>query len=175
MRIIYSNPWGFRIHSPYVFRLVTQGLFKRKTKSSEKINTEWHLNSRQKRKLIHILNLIEYIGSDKIILADQSSFPGRQIMEILQNDRTDNIKDNYNFPGNSPRITIDPVPFLTLPEISDEDFWILTNLKNHKNRSLFREKQHNALVSITIETYNMGIIIYNSSFQKQNYYIRCWF
>jgi hypothetical protein len=175
MQIIYSNPWGFKIHSPYVFQLVTKGLFKRKIKNPEEINLKWHLNFQQKRKLNCILNLIGYFGTDKIHLVDQSSFPGLQIREIFQNRISDKKEDHCGFPGTTPRISIGIDPFLSLPVASEEDIWILTDMKNQENRNLFREKQCNALVSITIEVCNMGIIIFNSSFQKQNYHIRCWF
>jgi integrase len=174
MQTIYSNPWGFGIHSPFVYKLVTRGLFKRKAKSAEKINPEWHLNFRQKRKLIRILNLIEYFGTDKINLVDRSIFPGLRIMEILQNGISDKKEDHCRFPGTSTRMSIGIDSFRSLPEASEEDIWIVTDLKNPLNRNLFSEKQHNPLVSITIETCNMGIIIFNSSFQKQNYHIRCW-
>jgi hypothetical protein len=175
MRIIYSNPWGFRIHSPYVFRLVTQGLFGKKRLSSDIIKPEWRLNFRQKKKLTHILRLIEFFGTKRITVTDQTRFPGFQLMEILQTVRFSDINKEYGFPETSPRITIFHDTFQPLPEISGEDIWILSDMQQHKNRKKFRNFGLNPLVSISIETNNIGIMIFNSTFQKQHYHIRSWF
>jgi hypothetical protein len=175
MQIIYSNPWGFRIHSPFVFRLVTQGLFGKKILLSDKINREWRLNFRQKKKLTRILRLIEFFRTENISITDEACFPGLYLKEILQKgSSTDKNADN-RYPETSPRITIVYDTFQPLPEISDEDVWILTDLQHHNNRKQFRNMRLNPKVSISIETHNIGIMIFNSSFQKQHYHIRSWF
>jgi hypothetical protein len=175
MQIIYSNPWGFRIHSPYVFRLVTKGLSGKKSLSSDKIGQDWHLNFRQKKKLARLLSLIEFFRTNRITVTDQSSFPGFQIMEILKKGSFSDYNGEYKFPEISPRITLGVDPFQPLPEISGEDIWILTGLENRKTREQFRKMRLNPLVSISIETNYLGIMIFNSSFQNQHFHIRSWF
>jgi hypothetical protein len=175
MQIIYSNPWGFGIHSPFVYRLVTQGLSGKKSRLSDKIGLDWHLKFRQKRKLARLLSLIEFFRTNRIKVTDEHSFPGLQIMEILKKKSFFDYTRKDKFPGISSRITLGIDLFQPLPEISGEDIWILTGLENRKTREQFRKMRLNPLVSISIETNYLGILIFNPSYQNQHYQIQSWF
>lgn len=177
MKIIRSNPLGFGIHSPFVYHLVTKVIF-----SPGNCLLAFPFASEKKkamfvRKMIN--RLTDYIHPEIIII-----FGPKENLPIGFPEIEERFKCLYpsklsDIAGNFKRslFLINAVPENT--EIhsvqSKEAYWILLNCNDLKMRQFLNNCKNSEKVSVTIEVFNTGIIIFSEIFQKQNYIILDWF
>jgi hypothetical protein len=175
MKTIRSNPWGFGIHSPFVYRLVTNGL-SGKMKISDIRQTVCKMNRREKRRLSLVLNLIDFLQPEFISIPNDNDVIGQYLKEWFQNDL---------FPRALNSAVTSSVMFRQMiigmdlqqptPEIFENDIWLLTGLNHGENRKLLERMLNHPRVSVSLETRHMAILIFNPLFQKQHYIVRSWF
>jgi hypothetical protein len=176
MKIIKSNPWGFGIHSPFIFYLVTKVIFGETDLYRQEILFPPGMRYREKLRIKLVSRLIHYFQPENIIMGENCGFLPPLIEEQFQNSvisgkekREIPVAETYN------QFVIGRVAGATVIGKSGNSVWILPDLKSRECKELFISLQINPDITITIEANRTGIIIMNARYQKQNYIIRNWF
>jgi hypothetical protein len=172
-KTIRSNPWGFRIHSPYVYRLVAKGIFGKTTLKPYEMDL-LKMSDKQK-KIRRIINFIRYIKPVKISISGGTG--DVPFMDILKNSQERNSPENQkdDLPGKCDLLHIFYKIPRPVPIFSAHDILLLPELNDPEARRLFKDMQVLKEVSVTIETQMMGIVFFDPLLQKEHYLIRSWF
>jgi len=219
---IRSNRWGFGIHSPFVFDLVTRVIFGKPNPLRNRIPFPVIMNHREKRITEVVVRMIEFFRPEEIHVVTGPGFLQSLILEKYRNgtvfcreakrdfERYTWFQIEYQRKSVLQKVFITPKSpkgdFLTrwfsiVPplggrgseqlktkncifgvdsrikeeiEYRGNRVLILIDLKDAGTLGYFRELQNDPGVTITIEVKNMGIVIINPVYQKQNFYIRRW-
>ncbi len=179
MKVIRSNPWGFGIHSPYVYQLVTKVIFGKQSFSPKEKSALRGSGNGVWGKKNQLCRLILDFEPDRIMLAGEGrladllgsplfqQFPYRPIfpeeISLLGNEKEIVIFDDYYG-------TLFDIPDYQVPAI-----WVLFNLFDLNSKSLFNKLRNSQHVALTIEVNRMGIAIFNRNFKKQDFKILRWF
>ncbi len=178
---IKSNKWGKGIHSPFVYRLVTEIIFSRYPFYAFDEIKKISASKQEKEELEVLFRLLNFFQPKqikvygeqdlkieqicKVVLPDvevSELFCVKKTQEIMFNPLEGNTfiiwnnycnNENFNFEGNEPIIIV---------------FRKLKDLQMKKMVEYFQDKKE---ISVCIEFQTFGIAIVNSKFQKQNYVI----
>jgi hypothetical protein len=175
-KTIRSNPFGFRIHSPFVYRLVTRGLFGKTTLTSFEISILKKLSFRERCKTLRVINFIRYIHPDRVVTlyGAGKGFPFSMTCQTATGEQ--GLKSQGgSIPGDCDELlVIYDVPAFRLP-LSEHHVLVLANLRDPACRKLFDEMIMDTLVSVTLETRGTGFVFFDPLLQKEHYVIKSRF
>ena len=162
------------VHSPFVFLLLTQGLYNRKIKLPvAALSTYKGVNSKKSRLLFKI---VHYFSPKSILIVGDTTFE-KEVMALANPKSNIDIKNAiYNciyfssIPTNS--ITNETVEQLILT-IENDSFWILEDIHaNAAAEALWQTLQQNPKVTVTIDTYHFGLVFFRKEQAKEHFIIR---
>ena len=164
------------VHSPFVFLLLTQGLYNKKIKLPvADLSTSKGVNSKKSQLLFKI---VHYFSPKSILIVGDTTFE-KEVMALANPKTTIDIDiDNaiYNciyfssIPTNS--ITKETVEQLILTTENDS-FWILEDIHaNAAAEALWQTLQQNPKVTVTIDTYHFGLVFFRKEQAKEHFIIR---
>jgi hypothetical protein len=180
MELIKSNKIGKRIHSPFVYRLVSNVIFAPYPfyafSEIDKIVKDFHAIDDLKT----IFRIVNEFGFQTVCNIGMNDIPVEKVCRMAKSDvnfvnclnyETDNlIEDNHRYSNliiwnncHTGIIGIVPVN----PEV-----WIIRYKKKEESYHLFSKLQLDRNAQITIELNHLGIVIFNEIFEKQNYVIK---
>jgi len=181
MKVIRSNPWGFGIHSPFVYHLVTRVIFGNGISLSEKVPGIFDTNRRLKRKAELILRLARYFDPEVIVLEEKNDDFTQYLRNLLSFKEIKTFAElTSQKAGTGLELVIGATSGFfqdAIPGNTGSAVWILTRLEDFEMRTLFNKLRLSKKVSLTTEVNKTGIVIFNHNFRKQNYVIRrfCFF
>ena len=173
MTVITSNRWGFGIHSPFVYRLVTRVICGRLNPFRNRFPLPGNMCRREKRITEVVVRMIEFFRPEEIHVVTGPGFLQSLILEKYRNGTVFCREAKRDFE----RYTWFQIEYQRISEEIEyrgNRVLILIDLKDAGTLGYFRELQNDPGVTITIEVKNMGIVIINPVYQKQNFYIRRW-
>ena len=162
------------VHSPFVFLLLTQGLYNKKIKLPvAALSTYKGVNSKKSRFLFKI---VRYFSPKSILIVGDTTFE-KEVMALANPKSNIDIKNAiYNciyfssIPTNS--ITNETVEQLILT-IENDSFWILEDIHaNAAAEALWQTLQQNPKVTVTIDTYHFGLVFFRKEQAKEHFIIR---
>ena len=164
------------VHSPFVFLLLTQGLYNRKIKLPvADLSTSKGVNSKKSQLLFKI---VHYFSPKSILIVGATTFEKEVTSLANPKAKIDIDIDNaiYNciyfssIPTNS--ITKETVEQLILTTENDS-FWILEDIHaNPDSEALWHTLQQNPKVTVTIDTYHFGLVFFRKEQAKEHFIIR---
>ena len=164
------------VHSPFVFLLLTQGLYNKKIKLPvADLSTYKGVNSKKSRLLFKI---VHYFSPKSILIVGDTTFEKEVIALANPKAKIDIDIDNviYNciyfssIPTNS--ITNETVEQLILT-VENDSFWILENIHaNAAAEALWQTLKQNPKVTVTIDTYHFGLVFFRREQVKEHFIIR---
>lgn len=164
------------VHSPFVFLLLTQGLYNKKIKLPvADLSACKGVNSKKSRLLFKI---VHYFSPKSILIVGDTTFE-KEVMALSNPKATIDIDiDNaiYNCIYFSSiginSITTETVEQLILT-IENDSFWILEDIHaNAGTEALWQTLQQNPKVTVTIDTYHFGLVFFRREQVKEHFIIR---
>ena len=164
------------VHSPFVFLLLTQGLYNKKIKLPDAaLSTSKGVNSKKSRLLFKI---VHYFSPKSILIVGDTTFE-KEVIALSNPKATIDIDiDNaiYNCIYFSSiginSITTETVEQLILT-IENDSFWILEDIHaNAAAEALWQTLQQNPKVTVTIDTYHFGLVFFRREQVKEHFIIR---
>ena len=170
------------VHSPFVFLLLTQGLYNKKIKLPvADLSTYKGVNSKKSRLLFKI---VRYFSPKSILIVGDTTFE-KEVMALANSkveididididiDIENAIYNCIYFSSigiNS--ITNETVEQLILT-IENDSFWILEDIHaNAGTEALWQTLQQNPKVTVTIDTYHFGLVFFRREQVKEHFIIR---
>jgi len=162
------------VHSPFVFLLLTQGLYNRKIKLPvADLSTYKGVNSKKSRLLFKI---VHYFSPKSILIVGDTTFE-KEVMALANPKSNIDIENAiYNciyfssIPTNS--ITNETVEQLILT-VENDSFWILEDIHaNAAAEALWETLKQNPKVTVTIDTYHFGLVFFRKEQAKEHFIIR---
>ena len=178
---IKSNKWGRRIHSPFVYRLVTEIIFSAYPYYSFDEIKKIALSSSENEELkilFRILNffqpqLIKTVGEwdENVKKVCNFAIPDAPVKDVIcvkksQEKEVVSLEAHTFIIWNNYCCNVD-FSF----ENKEPIVFVFRKIKDLQMRQLFENFQENKEVAVTIELRYFGIAIVNGKFQKQNYVI----
>ena len=162
------------VHSPFIFLLLTQGLYNKKIKLPvAALSTYKGVNSKKSRFLFKI---VHYFSPKSILIVGDTTFEKEVIALANPKSNIDIENAIYNciyfssIPTNS--ITNETVEQLILT-IENDSFWILEDIHaNAAAEALWQTLQQNPKVTVTIDTYHFGLVFFRKEQAKEHFIIR---
>ncbi len=162
------------VHSPFVFLLLTQGLYNRKIKLPvAALSTYKGVNSKKSRLLFKI---VRYFSPKSILIVGDTTFEKEVITLANPKSNIDIENAIYNciyfssIPTNS--ITNETVEQLILT-VENDSFWILEDIHaNAATEALWQTLQQNPKVTVTIDIYHFGLVFFRKEQAKEHFIIR---
>jgi hypothetical protein len=162
------------VHSPFVFLLLTQGLYNKKIKLPDAdLSTYKGVNSKKSRLLFKI---VHYFSPKSILIVGDTTFE-KEVMALANPKATIDI-DNaiYNCIYFSSiginSITNETIEQLVLT-IENDSFWIIENVHaNAAAEALWQTLKQNPKVTVTIDTYHFGLVFFRREQVKEHFIIR---
>jgi hypothetical protein len=177
IKLIHSNPWGFGIHSPYVFNLVTKVIFGERH-CFNPLSFSIRRNKKMKFRQM-ILRFIDFLKPDKIIIVGKSASAQPEFSNFAEKFQWIQLPELAGIPEEcqSPLVIWHDAPANRDVRLTYQRgaCWILNNCKDLKMKEFMIYLRNSEKVRVTIEVNNTGIVIFNENFQKQNYVICDWF
>ena len=164
------------VHSPFVFLLLTQGVYNKKIKLPvADLSTYKGVNSKKSRLLFKI---VRYFSPKSILIVGDTTFE-KEVMVLSNPKATIDIDiDNaiYNCIYFSSiginSITNETIEQLVLT-IENDSFWILENIHaNAAAEALWQTLKQNPKVTVTIDTYHFGLVFFRREQVKEHFIIR---
>lgn len=162
------------VHSPFVFLLLTQGLYNRKIKLPvADLSTYKGVNSKKSRLLFKI---VRYFSPKSILIVGDTTFE-KEVMALANPKSTIDIESAiYNCIYFS-SIGINPITTETIEQliltIENDSFWILEDIHaNAATKALWQTLQQNPKVTVTIDTYHFGLVFFRREQAKEHFIIR---
>jgi len=174
MKIIRSNPWGFGIHSPFVYQLVTKVIFGKTDLSSAYFSLPGEIKSLNKRRIYQIIRLIRFFHPDEIIFTNVDESIKRIIRDKFRDDNVQKA-EKYRASGFYQKFFVGCDPSDPVKQIGEGSVLYFPDLKAMGCKDLFLTLQNDPQITVTIEVNHTGLVIANRNYQKQNFYIRRWF
>jgi hypothetical protein len=177
MKKIKSNRWGFGIHSPFVYKLVTKVIYGNTILPTRNCAFPVKTKSIDRWRSLLIVRLIIFL-KPKMVMVSECVPCQPEIDQLYINTQTGNksaylkgihMKLQTNV---YEKFVVSPEPDISGIELSDHSVWIIPDTRRPGSKELFLSLQNNPCVSITLEVKGTGIVIHNSEYQKQNYLIR---
>ena len=162
------------VHSPFVFLLLTQGLYNKKIKLPvANLSTYKGVNSKKSRLLFKI---VHYFSPKSILIVGDTTFE-KEVMALANPKSNIDIESAiYNciyfssITKNS--ITTETVEQLILT-IENDSFWILEDIHaNAGTEALWQTLKQNPKVTVTIDTYHFGLVFFRREQVKEHFIIR---
>lgn len=164
------------VHSPFVFLLLTQGLYNKKIKLPvADLSTYKGVNSKKSRLLSKI---VRYFSPKSILIVGDTTFE-KEVMALANPKSTINIALDsaiYNCIYFSSiginSITNETIKQLVLT-VENDSFWILEDIHaNAATEALWQTLQQNPKVTVTIDTYHFGLVFFRREQAKEHFIIR---
>ncbi len=188
MGIIHTNPYGFRIHSPYVYHLVARVLYGKKFLTPHQRAWLGTLKRRERNDTEKLLRLLLFFKPDHLRWQEEEPLL-RRIIDAMGPSVAGGMDGGdtgeaqpYPHGGAGERdcreMIVGSLPAHfppELPEGKEPDCWILLQLRHLEMTDFFNTLRQSTKTTITIEVNNTGIVIFNPKFRKQNYFVREWF
>jgi len=166
------------VHSPFVFLLLTQGLYNKKIKLPDAaLSTYKGVNSKKSRLLFKI---VHYFSPKSILIVGDTTFE-KEVMAlanpkakiVIDIDIESAIYNCIYFSSigiNS--ITEDTIEQLVLTTENDT-FWILEDIHaNAAAEALWQTLKQNPKVTVTIDTYHFGLVFFRREQVEEHFIIR---
>ncbi len=168
------------VHSPFVFLLLTQGLYNKKIKLPDAdLSTYKGVNSKKSRLLFKI---VHYFSPKSILIVGDITFE-KEVIALANPKAKIDIDididiDNaiYNciyfssIPTNS--ITNETIEQL-VSTIENDSFWILEDIHaNPAAEAIWQTLKQNPKVTVTIDTYHFGLVFFRREQVKEHFIIR---
>ncbi|NQU84409.1 MAG: hypothetical protein HQ541_01490 [Mariniphaga sp.] len=181
MKPIKSDKSGRNIHSPFIYRLVANVLF---SPYPFYAFTEIELiskNNQESKNLQLIFRLINHFQFDQVYMLEIQDQNIKKISRMAKSDIQINSSENIKYEdkianrneykrlviiNNSEKI-LNKNLYPKTPEI-----WVLLDIKDLKTKECFTMLKTQKEVQVTIELNQLGIVIFNEIFEKQNYVIK---
>ncbi|MDR2910961.1 MAG: hypothetical protein LBV47_06320 [Bacteroidales bacterium] len=174
LKIVRSNKKGFRIHSPFIYELVTNVLYKDHKNIYFKETDV--LQTAKQIQLNYLYRLLHYFHPEKVFFHKPlTAETERELKYMLDSDffyseiSSDGLYDNIlTFPF----AVLDELIFHRLTHFPENNsvWFIEKNL--YSGNSIFQNLPKCEKGRITIELKYSGIIIFNNKFYTQEYLIR---
>lgn len=162
------------VHSPFVFLLLTQGLYNKKIKLPvADLSTSKGVNSKKSRLLFKI---VRYFSPKSILIVGDATFE-KEVMALASpksNIDIDNAIYNciYFRSIRTNSISKETVEQLILT-VENDSFWILEDIHaNAAAEALWQTLQQNPKVTVTIDTYHFGLVFFRREQVKEHFIIR---
>ena len=164
------------VHSPFVFLLLTQGLYNKKIKLPvADLSTYKGVNSKKSRLLFKI---VRYFSPKSILIVGDTTFE-KEVM-VLSNPKAtiDIALDSAIY--DCIYIHSQEFQFITNERIEqmlntteNDSFWILEDIHaNPAAEALWQTLQQNPKVTVTIDTYHFGLVFFRREQVKEHFIIR---
>ena len=175
MHIIRSNPWGFRIHSPFVYKLVTTGLFRKQDRREKKIIYPESFFPVEKKYTEQILNLIRFLQPVEIVTSGGDNPVHKWIIDQSLQQPPEQVECRDEQSIRCRRIILSSgLPQVLKPEHSN-DVWVMTGMNNKIKRSTLNISLHQDEVRVIVESDFLAILFFHPLLQKEHYIIHRWF
>ena len=162
------------VHSPFVFLLLTQGLYNKKIKLPvADLSTYKGINSKKSRLLFKI---VRYFSPKSILIVGATTFE-KEVFTLANPKATIDIESTiYNCIYFSSiginLVTNETIEQLALT-IENDSFWIIENIHaNAAAESLWQTLKQNPKVTVTIDTYHFGLVFFRKEQVKEHFIIR---
>ena len=174
MKVIRSNKKGFRIHSPFVYGLVTNVLHD----DSVSINFTGTgvLQSAKQVQLNMLYRLLHYFHPEKVFfykpltLETEKKFKDRVNSDFFYSETFENVLEEtiLCFPF---AVLSEPVFYRLTRFPENNSVWFIKK-NSHSSGSIFQNLPECEIGRITIELKYFGIVIFNKKFHTQGYLIK---
>lgn len=164
------------VHSPFVFLLLTQGLYNRKIKLPvAALSTYKGVNSKKSRLLFKI---VRYFSPKSILIVGDTTFE-KEVMALANPKATIDIALDsaiydciYIHSQEFQFITNERIEQM-LNTTENDSFWILEDIHaNPDAEALWQTLKQNPKVIVTIDTYHFGLVFFRKEQAKEHFIIR---
>lgn len=166
------------VHSPFVFLLLTQGLYNKKIKLPDAALSIYNgVNSKKSRLLYKI---IQYFCPKSILIVGATTFEKEVIALANPKSNIDIDIDIdiaiYNcifFSSNNYHALTDETIEKFLMTIENDSFWILEDIHaNAVSETLWKKIKMNPKVTVTLDTYQFGLVFFRKEQVEEHFIIR---
>jgi hypothetical protein len=179
LKIIRSNKKGHRIHSPFVYRLVTSVLFGNTVFSAIEKSEDFKIDKVEKLWLTLLFRLLNEFQPEKIICMAEIS---ENIIQLMKNTfagtefifpETKNKGEIQTAISTYPFVIADENSFQPDFKFKQNSVWFIKkNNKRGKSGQFFQTLPELENGRITIELTNAVIVIVDNKFPSQDYVIK---
>lgn len=164
------------VHSPFVFLLLTQGLYNKKIKLPvAALSTYKGVNSKKSRLLFKI---VRYFSPKSILIVGDTTFE-KEVMALANPKATIDIALDsaiydciYIHSQEFQFITNERIEQM-LNTTENDSFWILEDIHaNAATEALWQTLKQNPKVTVTIDTYHFGLVFFRKEQAKEHFIIR---
>jgi hypothetical protein len=175
MEIIRSNPLGFRIHSPFVYQLVTRGLFRKLDRTKKKLAYPKSLSAAERKSARQILNLFRFLQPEMGIVSGEDDPVHEWIIDQSRQQRDEQSETGYKRTIPCRQVILwSGMPEVMKPE-QFADVWVITGMKNKRDtnfRACFLQSDE---VRVILESTFLTILFFHPLLQREHYIIHRWF
>jgi hypothetical protein len=175
MEIIRSNPWGFRIHSPFVYQLVTRGLYRKLDRAKKKLAYPESFSAAERKCARQILNLIRFLQPEKGIVSGEDDPLHEWIIDQSRQRRDDQPETGYKPTIPCRRIIL----WSGMPQVMKaehfSDVWVILGMKSKRDKTICDFFKQSDEVRVILESYFLVIFFFHPLLQKKHYIIHRWF
>ena len=162
------------VHSPFVFLLLTQGLYNKKVKFAPDALSNQNERVSKKQQLLY--KIIRYFEPKSILTIGANPFE-KEIIALGSPNATIDINiaiyhciyinsQQYSF------ITDEKIEQL-LNTTENDSFWILENIHaNATAKALWKILKQNPKVTVTIDTYHFGLVFFRREQVEEHFILR---
>ncbi len=164
------------VHSPFVFHLLTQGLYNKLIKLPvAALSTYKGINPKKSRLLYKV---IQYFSPKSILIVGDTTFEKEVILLANPKAKIDIDIDNaiynciYIHSQEFSLLTDERIEQLLITSENDS-FWILENIHaNGTTEKLWQTLKQNPKVTVTIDIYYFGLVFFRREQVKEHFIIR---
>jgi hypothetical protein len=179
MKIISSNRWGFGIHSPYIYSLISRVIYGKRSMAPHLRPSGMKLNRKEKMFLALADRLIRFYKPGLIVLAGRNDEFHRWIAHTHPDVQVVYLREPGRYiPEENHQFVIWAGLPETMPDIPchlNNVCWIFRKDNRYCMDFLMNNLRISEKVSVTLDLHHAGIAIFNRDLQKENYEIRRFF
>ena len=164
------------VHSPFVFLLLTQGLYNKKVKlACDALSNQ---NERVSKKQQLLYKIIRYFEPKSILTIGANPFE-KEIIALGNPKATIDIEIDFAI-YHCIYINSQQFPFITNERIEqllnttkNDSFWIVENIHaNEAAEALWQTLKQNPKVTVTIDTYHFGLVFFRREQVEEHFILR---